>query len=270
MPKALINGVNLYYEISGGAGPSVVLCHGYMGSHQDWRFQLPVLAKQYRAVTLDLRGHGSSDAPPSPRAYSIPIFAGDIYVLLQYLGINKCHLVGHSIGGFISLKFALDYPHLVSSLVIVDTASGPVDIPGYAELKVKVGQIARREGMGAAFEYNARHSPLLQRHLEKYPESLNAARRRMLQTSVDGYVYTGQAMSQRQYLSSRLGEITIPALIVIGEEDTPFLKPAEAMARAIAHARLEVIPQASHYPQEEEPERFNELMLDFLATAESR
>jgi 3-oxoadipate enol-lactonase len=264
MPRVYINGVNLYYEVS-GAGSGVVLCHGYGGNHQDWMFQLHVLAQKYQVLTMDHRGHGSSDAPSSPDAYSIPIFANDVHTLLNYLGITKCCLVGHSMGGFIILQLALAHPHLVSSLVLVDTASGPVDIPGYAEVRARLDEISRKDGMEAAFEYNAEHNPLARKRFEKYPRLREISKRRTLETSVDGYVYTGRAMFQRQDLTSRLGEISVPTLVVVGEEDSPFHPPSQILATGIPNARLHVVPQATHSPQEEQPDAFNELLLGFLA-----
>lgn len=269
MPRVYLNGVNLYYEVN-GVGPSVVLCHGYTGSHQDWIFQLPALAPKYQVVTMDSRGHGSSDAPSSADAYSIPIFASDVYALLSNLQITRCCLIGHSMGGFVVIQLALDHPHLISSLVLVDTASGPVYIPGYAEIWVRLDEIARKKGMEAAFEYNAEHNPLARERFEKYPEFREISKRRMLETSVDGYVYTARAMSHRQDLTSRLGEISVPALVVVGEEDPPFRQPSEVLATGIALARLHVMPQATHSPQEEQPEAFNALLLEFLAQVESR
>lgn len=264
MPKVYINGVNYYYTIS-GAGPCVVLCHGYTGNHQSWMHQIPVLSQKYQVVAVDHRGHGSTDAPSSADAYSIPIFASDVSAMLNHLGINKCCIVGHSLGGFIALHLVLEYPHLVSSLVLVDTSSAGFYIPGYAELGEKLNEIACQEGMEAAFEYNAEHNPTARKRFEKYPGAREISKRRMLETSVDGYVYTRQAMSKREDLTPRLGEISVPTVVVVGEDDTPFRQPSEVMAKGIPGARLHVVPRATHNPHEDEPEVFNELLLEFLA-----
>jgi len=267
MPRAYINGVNLHYEVS-GIGSSVVLCHGYTGSHQDWMFQIPVLSQNYQVVTMDHRGHGSSDAPSLDDAYSIPIFANDVYDLLNYLGITKCCLVGHSMGGFIALQLTLEHPDLISSLVLVDTSSGLIDIPGYTELRVRLDEIARKDGMQAAFEYNAQHNPLTQKRFEKYPELREISKRKMCETSVDGYIYAGRAILQWQGVTTRLGEISAPTLVVVGEEDDGFRQPSEVSAKGISNAKLHVVSQATHSPHEERPEVFNELLIGFLAEVE--
>ena len=263
MPRANINGVKLHYEVS-GKGPAVVLCHGYSASHQVWMHQLPVLACNHQVITIDQRGHGSSEAPSSPAAYSIPIFADDISHLLKHLGIGECSFVGHSMGGFVALQLALDHPQLINSLVLVGTYSGPIYISGYADLRKQLENIAQRDGMEAAFEYNARHNPMAIKRFEKFPELREIVKRRMLETSLDGYIYSGRAMSQRPILTERLGEISAPALVVVGEEDTAFRQPSEILAGSIPNARLSVVATATHTPQEETPEAFNELITGFL------
>jgi len=263
MPRANVNGINLYYEVS-GSGPSVVLCHGYTGSHQDWMFQVPVLAQKYQAVTVDHRGHGTSDAPSSADAYSIHTLADDLYGLLNYLDIVKCCLVGHSMGGLVALRLALDQSHVVNSLVLVDTGSGPVNIPGYADRRAKLLEIARIDGMEAVFEYDARRNPSSLRRFERYPRLFDGSKRRMLEMPVDGYIYVGQALSKCEDLTGRLKEISMATLVMVGEEDVPFQPTSRTLAEGIPNAQLRVVPQALHCPQEEKPETFNQILLEFL------
>ena len=264
MPRVNINGINLYYEVS-GSGPSVVLCHGYTGSHQDWIFQVPVLAREYQVVTIDHRGHGTSAAPSSADAYSIPTLADDLYGLLNYLDIAKCCLVGHSMGGLVALQLALDQSHVVSSLVLVDTASGPVDIPGHADRRAKLVEIARTEGMEAVFEYEARHNPSSLKRFERYPRLFHRSKQKILEMPVDGYVYMGQALSECNDLTGRLKKISVPTLVMVGEEDFPFQQSSRTLAEGIPNAQLHVVPQALHCPQEEEPETFSQILLEFLS-----
>ena len=263
MPRVYLNGVNLYYEVS-GTGPSVVLCHGYTGSHQSWMSQVYALSPTYQAIAIDHRGHGGSDEPSSAEDYSVPILANDVRALLDHLGITRCCLVGHSLGGFMAIQLVLDYPDIISSLVLVDTSSGPSYVPGMKELGEKLNEIARRDGMAAAFEYNTQQNPLVQRRFEKYPALREVAKRRMLETSVDAYVHLRKAMAEREDLTPRLGEIAVPALVIMGEEDTPFRQPSEVLADSIPGSRLQLVPQAFHNPHEETPGAFNELLINFL------
>ena len=263
MPRVNVNGISFYYEVS-GSGPSIILCHGYTGSHQDWMFQVPVLAQKHQVVTIDHRGHGTSDAPSSADAYSIPTLGDDLYGLLNYLDIAGCCLVGHSMGGLVALQLALYQPHIVSSLVLVDTASGPLDIPGHADRRAKLLEIARTDGMEAVFDYDAKNNPLSLRRSERYPRLFNRSKQKILDMPVDGYVYMGQALSECDDLTGRLKEIAVPTLVIVGEEDLPFQQPSRTLAEGILNGQLRVVPQALHCPQEEEPETFNQILLEFL------
>jgi 2-succinyl-6-hydroxy-2,4-cyclohexadiene-1-carboxylate synthase len=264
MPIATINGVRIYHEVTGD-GPAIILLHGYTGSHQDWVLQFPLLAKGYRVVAMDHRGHGKSEAPSSASDYSVKIMAEDAYSLLKHLDIDRSCVVGHSMGGFMALELALKYPDLVSALVLVDTSSGEFErVPGYAELRAKLDEMARTEGMEAAFEYNAAHNPMTKEQFERHPERREIVKQKMLQTSVDGYVYVANSFAQWEPLTPRLSEVKAPALIVVGDEDTPFHKPSKVMEESIAKSRLVIIPGSGHSPHEEAAEVFNDVLLSFL------
>src|SRR5579862_3087511 len=113
------NHIKLHHEIV-GKGPSLVFIHGLGSSTRDWEFQIPEFAKSYQVITFDLRGHGQSDKPDVP--YTIPMFAADTAGLLSSLGVERAHLVGISLGGAVAFQFALDYPDLLRTLTIVNSA----------------------------------------------------------------------------------------------------------------------------------------------------
>ena len=149
MPSVKINNLNMYYE-SVGQGEAIVFLHGFTGSNKDWRYQMAVVHDQYRGIALDLRGHGQSDAPKNEAEYSIYLNCEDVRGLLKQLGIERCCLVGHSMGGFTALQFALENPEMLWGLVLVDTSSGEWDTaPGYAELRAKLDELATSEGTGS-------------------------------------------------------------------------------------------------------------------------
>ena len=118
--------------------------------------------------------------------------------------------------------------------------------------------------MEAAFEYNAAHNPMVLDRFEKHPELREVSRQRMLQTSVDGYVYGWDAIWNWKPVTHRLSEIMVPTLIVVGEEDTPFLKASQMMKESIAGAELVIIPGATHSPHEEAADAFNDTLMRFL------
>jgi len=266
MPILSANNINLYYEET-GEGETMVFLHGYTGSSQDWANQIPSVSKKYRAVAMDSRGHGRSEAPTEEEGYSVKIFSEDVYALLLKLGIEKCCLVGHSMGGFMALQFVLDHPETIKALVLVDTSSGEFEVaPGYTELRAKLDELARNDGMEAAFEYDATNNPMRIERFEKHPELKEVTRRKMMSTSVDGYIYVARTFGKWEPVTDRLNEIGVPTLIFWGEEDTPFLKASQILRDNIAGAKLVTMSGVGHNPHEEAPELFNATLLRFLST----
>ncbi|MBW2053914.1 MAG: alpha/beta fold hydrolase [Deltaproteobacteria bacterium] len=265
MTVVKVNNVNLNYEQM-GEGEAVIFLHGYTGSTQDWRNQMPLVAQNYRATAVDHRGHGKSEAPAAEDDYSIKTFSEDIYALLGALNINKCCLVGHSMGGFMSLQFVLDHPEMVKALVLVDTSSGSYDTPpGYAELRAKLDELARTKGLEAAFEYDAENNPMRVERFKNHPEQREISRQKVLSTSVDGYIYVARTFRKWPPVTDRLNEIKVPTLIFWGEEDTPFTESSQAMKEAISEAELITVPGVGHNPHEEAPAIFNEALMNFLS-----
>ncbi|MFC1984248.1 alpha/beta fold hydrolase, partial [Chloroflexota bacterium] len=170
MPIVNINGVDLSYETT-GQGEAIVCLHGMTGSTQDWESQVSVLSPKYRVITRDQRGHGKSAAPSGEEQYSISIFADDVFALLKMLDIKKCCLMGHSVGGFTTLQFALEHPDMLAALVLVDTSSGQfARDPSFAQLQEKQRELARSQGMEAAFEFGITSMPATIERVRRHPE----------------------------------------------------------------------------------------------------
>lgn len=266
MPVLNINGVSVNYEVA-GEGKVVVFLHGYTGSSQDWFNQMSALSPMYKVIAVDLRGHGRSSAPPRETDYSIEIFVEDVHSILNHLNIEKCCMVGHSLGGFMALEFVLKYSGLLAGLVLVDTSSGDWDKPAdYAELRAKLDELARAQGMEAAFEYDAANNPLRVERFKRHPELRETSRRKMLMTSVDGYIYTARAMGRWKSVTERLSEIKVPVCIFWGEEDTPFLEASRTLRDQIPDAELITVKGSGHSPHEESPQIFNEKLVSFLGS----
>ncbi len=266
MPVANINGVDLNYEVT-GRGPAVVFLHGMTGSTQDWANQVPILSPNYSVVALDMRGHGKSAAPKAESEYSIPIFTEDVLGLLNLLGINKCCLVGHSIGGFTALQFALSHQDRLAGLVLVDTSSGQFgkEQNSSHRLSLKLIELASSQGVEAAFDYDVCHNPMRIARFENHPELKEIARQRVLRTSVEGYIYGPMAFPKWQPVTLRLSEIKVPTLIYCGEEDAAFAGAVKILEKGIAGSELVTVPGVGHNPHEEAPEIFNQTLLNFLA-----
>jgi pimeloyl-ACP methyl ester carboxylesterase len=265
MPGIKINGLKLFYEDQ-GQGEAIVFLHGFTGSGRDWTHQLNALQGKYRGITLDIRGHGNSEAPTEEKDYSIYLNCEDVLGLLNHLSIDRCCLVGHSMGGFTALQFVLDHPERIKGLVLVDTSSGEWDtIPGYAELRAKLDELARTQGLEAAFEYDAAHNPIRVERFQKQPEQREITRRKILNTSVNGYIFVPRSFGKWQSVTSRLGEIQAPTLVIRGEEDLGFVKASQVLKTSIKGAELVIVSGAYHNPHEEAPEIFNRVFLNFLS-----
>lgn len=264
MTIANINGVNLNYEVF-GQGEAVVCLHGSNNSTQVWANQVAALTPKYRLIALDNRGHGKSAAPTREEDYSIKTFAEDVLGLLRVLNIRKCCLVGHSLGGITALQFAVEHQDSLAALVLVDTTSGGfVRPPNYTQLRQKLDELARSQGMAAAFEYNIANNPLMMKRFQEHPELKEVSRRRMLMTSIDGYIYVEKAINKWQPVTPRLSKIKVPTLIFRGEDDLAFTEATQILKKGIANSELVTVKRVGHSPHEEAPTLFNETLLKFL------
>ena len=268
MPHAKVNDINLYYKQQ-GQGNALIFLHGYTGSYEAWQNPVCILPPGYMPIAVDHRGHGRTEAPKNEDDYSIKIFSEDIHALLRHLNIKHCCLVGHSMGGFMSLQFVLDHPEMVKALVLVDTSSGDFErAPGFEELRVKLDELARTEGLEAAAAYDEANNPVKIERFKKHPEQRELSRRNILNTSVDGYIYVARTFGRWPSVTARLPEIKVPTLIFLGEEDTGFIKASQTMKDNIPLSELVTIPGVGHSPHEEAPELFNRAWLNFLPKIE--
>lgn len=264
MTIANINGVNLNYEVA-GQGKAVVLLHGHTGSTQDWANQIPVLSPKYQVIALDHRGHGKSAAPSREEEYSIRTCTDAVFALLRMLNIKQCCLVGHSLGGFIALEFALEHQDMLAALVLVDTSTVRLARdPNYVQLREKLDELARSQGMETVFEYDVVHNPQRIEWFQEHPELKEASRRKMLMTSVEGYLYAIKAATKWGSITPRLSEIKVPTLIYWGNEDLLLAKATQILKKEIANSELVTVNGAGHSPHEEAPDVFNETLLKFL------
>ncbi len=251
------NGIELHYTVE-GEGPWLVMSHSLACNGRMWDPQLPVLARRFKVLRFDTRGHGQSEAPAG--AYTLEALADDVKGMLDALGIRAAHWVGLSMGGMIGQTFALKYPGVLQSLVLADTTSRypPEAAPIWAE-RIRV---AESQGM----------EPLVQPTLERwftaaYRASHAAEVARIADmiraTPVAGYVGCSHAIP-RIDLTARLAEIAVPALVIVGEQDagTP-----PAMAREIRDnlpgSELVIIPSAAHLANVEQPAAFDAALSRF-------
>ena len=234
-----------------GVGELVLFLHGIRGERSNWNLQLPAFAKHFRAAAMDLRGYGDSEDYEGPLHFEH--FAGDVLRVAEHFKSPKTHLVGLSMGGRVARNVAIHYPEHVKTLTLVSTN------PGFDALSPEqVHQfVVERKS----------HSPEIVKRLlgsRARPgvfEELSASVERLHEKS---YLMTLEA-SVAQDRGAPIEKISAPTLIVAGSDDRvyPIELPRE-MARRIPGAKLAIVEGAGHIVNMEQPERFNEIVLEFL------
>ena len=249
MPKINRDGVQIYYEVH-GSGPPLILTHGYSSTSEMWQGQVEALAKQHKLVLWDMRGHGRSDYPADAGAYSEALTIADIAALLDAIGTERAIVGGLSLGGYMSLAFYRAHPERVRALLIIDTGPGfRKDDARDAWNKRALDTAERFEREGLAMLKSASHERAMVSHRDA--SGLVRAARGML-TQRDARVI------------EILPEIKVPALIVVGADDAPFLAASDYMAAKIPGARKAVIPAAGHAVNIDQPQAFIDAVLPFL------
>jgi pimeloyl-ACP methyl ester carboxylesterase len=257
-----VNGVDLYY-VEAGAGEPLVLVMGFGGDHLSWGFQLNAFAARYRVIAFDNRGSGRSSAPDSP--YTTRLMADDAVALMDRLGVDRAHVLGVSLGGMTVQELALAHPDRVRSLQLHCTAARP----DRYMLALLDNLRAVRGVLGAEGALRAMalwlFAPTTFNERPEFVEMmLHAARTQPYPQSDVGFARQGDAIVSHDALD-RLGAITCPTLVAVGEEDALApLRFSREIARAIPHAELHTIPAAGHAAFWERPAEFNTLCLEFL------
>ena len=265
MPSLPIRGARLHYLDSGGSGDAVVLGHGYLMTQALWDPVAAELAEAgYRVVRLDWRGQGQSEVTET--GYDPWDLADDALALLDAVGVDRFHYVGHSMGGYVGYRLALRAPERVASLVQIATAS--VAEGGFALVKYTALLWALRVlGYGAVL---GQVMPIVygsRAYLDNPARAGDVAeqRRRIESNNRLGVFRAGKGIFGRDDLSGRLAEITAPTLVVTGETDVPHPPPrGRADAARIAGAEFVQLDGVGHAPPEEARAETARLVLDWL------
>jgi 3-oxoadipate enol-lactonase len=258
--KTKANGIRINYELSGKEGaPVVMFSHSLACSMVMWNPQLQALRTHLQVLRYDTRGHGGTDAPEGP--YTLALLADDAVALLDALDIKTVHFVGLSMGGMIGQCLALEYGNRLRSLVLCDTAAVmPEEAQPIWQQRIDA---VRKNGIQAQVQETLERW-FTPNYLRMNPPGVEMIRRQIRGTSVAGYIGCSEAIRRLNYLS-RLSEIKLPTLIIVGEEDpgTP-VSASEAMHARIANSQLVVLPSARHLSNIEQAERFTATLLEFL------
>ena len=260
-------GAQLVHIESAGQGPPVLLLHGFGASTFSWRHVLPGLAESFRVIAVDLNGFGYTQRPKDPEAYTRQGQAALVLGVMDALGIERAHLVGHSYGGALTLWIASRHPGRVRSIVLVDSAA-----PSFPEDR-RSGAAAFRPLAFLFLRGYALRPSVVRKSLERsiYDDSLvtpEMVRGYTERLRVEGLADAYQGLTApRPGPAERveLETIDVPALVVWGTEDT--LIPIEGGRRAaerLPRAAFVTMEKVGHIPMEERPGELLEIMVPFL------
>ena len=250
MPLIDRDGINIYYDIQGPEqGLPIILSHGHAAATPMWALQVTALKKNYRIITWDLRGHGRSDCPSDPTLYSVKHTVDDMAAILDTCGLERAVIGGHSLGGVMSFQFQLAYPERVLAMAILNSG------PGFRNDRVReqwnqgcerTAASLERKGLAALSKSNEVHAEW--------------------HRDVQGLIHAARGIMTHQdaRMIDNLGNIKVPVLVLVGADDQEFLGAANYMARKIPNVRKEIIDNAGHAANLDQPEVFNALLMGFL------
>jgi pimeloyl-ACP methyl ester carboxylesterase len=273
MPKAAVNGVNLYYEVTGSGYP-LLFAHEFAGDYRSWEPQVRYFARRYQVITYNARGYPPSDVPDDINAYSQAQAAEDIVGLLRHLNIPQAHIVGLSMGGYAVLHVGLSHPSVARSLVIAGCGYGSVanERERFQQDSGTVAERLQREGMGPVAGVYSK-GPTRVQFEDKDPRGWREFAEQLAEHSAVGAALTLLGVQGRRpsvySLEAQMRQMLVPTLIMTGDEDEPCLEPGLFMKRTIPTAGLLVIPKSGHTINLEEPEAFNRAVSGFLTAVEA-
>ncbi|GAB4256264.1 MAG: alpha/beta fold hydrolase [Thermoleophilia bacterium] len=264
----LAESLGIFY-VDEGAGEPVILLHGFGLTHELWQEQRP-LTDEFRLIAYDARGCGDSRAPET--GYDIPDHLGDLLGLMDYLGLEGVHLVGHSRAGAVLMAMALEQPERVRSLFFVDSVlrGFPWSAEFVEEMRASA-RTARERGVAAALDEVWLHAGIfawVRAHRPEVFERVAAMARRY---SGAEWLDTARYPAQRVPDIERLAEVRAPTFVLSGQQDTAdFVQIANMLAWWIPGARQKALLGVSHFPMLENPHETNLYLRGFLRKVAAR
>ena len=272
MAYANADGVKLYYEEAGEGFP-IIFVHEFAGDYRSWEPQVRYFSRRYRCVSFNARGYPPSEVPEDQALYSQDIAADDIAAVMRAATIERAHVVGMSMGGFAALHFGLRYAAMAESIVVAACGYGakPEESAQYAaDSETLAGEYERRGSLALAEQYAAGAYRLQLK--AKDPRGWLEFKEQLAEHSAEGAARTMRGVQKHRpslwLLEDELKEMSMPALIVAGDEDDWCLEPGIFLKRTIPTAALWVVPKTGHTVNLEEPALFNQTLADFFATVE--
>jgi len=263
------DGIRIYCEES-GSGTPVLFVHEYGGSCRSFDLQVAAFRARHRCIVFNARGYPPSEVPSSVESYSQDHAVADIGAVLDGLGIERTHIVGVSMGAASSLQYALKEPGRVLSATLVGIGSGSDDPAAFRDTAEANAKLLEAGGM-AALAAQMNESPTRRRLKDKNPAEFRRFNEQLLAMSPLGHANTMRGLQGRRpplYVhEKRLAALSIPVLVVVGDEDAGCRKPSDFLERVLPDTRLYVFPGTGHCVNLENPAEFNQLCLEFIEAA---
>jgi pimeloyl-ACP methyl ester carboxylesterase len=274
MPYATTDdGVRLYFE-EAGSGRPLIFVHEFAGDIRSFEPQLRHFGKRYRAIAFNARGYPPSDVPEQVSSYSQTRAADDILAVLDHIGEGNAHIVGLSMGGFATLHFGLRHQERALSLCIGGCGYG-AELDQREKFRAEADAIAkmlRTEGI-AAFAERYAYGPTRVQYQNKDPRGHAEFKAMLAGHSAVGSANTQQGVQKERpslyTLVEEMKRLTVPTLIIHGDEDWPCLVPGILMKQTVPTAALAVMPNCGHAINLEDPDAYNGIVGDFLSQVES-
>jgi pimeloyl-ACP methyl ester carboxylesterase len=258
-------GVELAVEVR-GTGPALICVHGFGGAKEDFADHADDLAARNRVVLPDLRGHGDSDGPDDPAAYSLDRCAADVLALAEALDLRRFRLLGHSMGGMVVRRVARLASDRVEGVVFMSTAAGPPE--GLDPDVVDLGAALALEDFAALKavldEAKVLGTPAYERLLAEREGFAAYAEHKWQRLAPAMWAALAPEIVREPDATDEVRAIACPVLVIVGELDAVFYEASLAIAAAAPDARLAVIPHAGHHPQFENPEAWVAALTAFL------
>jgi len=274
MPHAMTeDGIRLYYEET-GSGKPLIFVHEFAGDHRSWELQMRHFGQRYRCIAFNARGYPPSDVPEGQAAYFQSRAADDIRSLLDHLSIGRAHVVGLSMGGFAALHFGFRHATQTLSLCVAGCGYGaePELRERFRTEAATIADFIKSAGM-PAFADKYAYGPTRVQFENKDPRGFAEFKRMLAEHSGLGSANTQLGVQRERpslyELVEDMKRLTVPTLILTGDEDWPCLLPGILLKRNIPAAALAVMPNCGHTINLEAPDEFNRILGDFLALVDS-
>lgn len=262
--------VELVIAEAGAGGHPLMLVHGWTGAKEDFSdWMEPLAERHFHVVAPDNRGHGSSSKPSAESDYSFEAFADDVLALADALAWDRFVLLGHSMGGMVAQVVAMRDPGRLRGLVLMDTHHGAIGVePAIVDAGI---DMARNNGidaiadlMAVATEPGPLDSEAYRRVCAERPGHFQSGIDKTRRSSAAMFAAMLAEMSSSPSRLAPLSTLAVPTLVIVGDQDVPFVAASEELAATIPGARLEVLADAGHSPQFEAPDSWWKAMTSFL------